>query len=483
MIISIHVTKTAGTSFGKALKREFKDRLMLDDEDWAGYRSPEAEARRAANAVRARARRDEFIERFDVIHGHFVADKYLGLFPEGHLLAFFRDPFQQAVSHYEFLRRVAHSDHPAVRGFHAAKMTIEDFVAWEATKNPQMQLMGNLAVEDLTMVGLTEEFPQSVALFNTVFGHNLSAEIFENVNSARQDAKYQIDAELRKLIEIHRAEDIDLYNRAQALFARQANRRGIFAIGRSTCGPEFGVLDVAIDPVKADLVTAAIERYHLKSLIDVGACWGVNGGYTFHALSSGNIERAVIVDGDITALTHDRAAGDARVELLEGDIGDPDFIERLPRCDAAIMFDVLLHQVSPDWDVFLSLYGRKVNYFIIWNQDWIGSDRSVRYVDQGLHWYLNNVGDSDAARVTAWFERHNETCPWLGRAWRDVHYFWQWGIASAELISTMRKYGLALDHFEGHGVWSERYPNIQKDAYLFRRVNLASELCLSLAGI
>jgi hypothetical protein len=142
MIISIHVTKTAGTSFGAALKREFKERFMHDDEDWAGYKSPEAEARRAANRTRMRDRRDELLQRFDVIHGHFVPEKFAGLFPQADFVAFFRDPVQQAVSHYAFLRRIPHADHPAVREFHAADMTLADFVAWEATKNPQLQLIG-----------------------------------------------------------------------------------------------------------------------------------------------------------------------------------------------------------------------------------------------------------------------------------------------------------------------------------------------------
>ena len=71
----------------------------------------------------------------------------------------------------------------------------------------------------------------------------------------------------------------------------------------------------------------AIDRYGLKSIIDVGACWGVNGAYTFHALASGKIERAVIVDGNITSLTRERATGDARIELRQGNIGDAEFID------------------------------------------------------------------------------------------------------------------------------------------------------------
>src|SRR6516162_9280208 len=42
-------------------------------------------------------------------------------------------------------------------------------------------------------------------------------------------------------------------------------------------------LDWAVIPRKAQMISDAVERYGIKSVIDVGACWGVNGGYTFHA--------------------------------------------------------------------------------------------------------------------------------------------------------------------------------------------------------
>ena len=73
------------------------------------------------------------------------------------------------------------------------------------------------------------------------------------------------------------------------------------------------------------------------------------------------------------------------------------------------------------------------------------------------------------ARITEWFARHDEISPQFGRPWRDVHFFWQWGIVSADLIARMRELGFVLDHFNNGGVWSERYPNIQRNAYLFSR--------------
>jgi hypothetical protein len=220
---------------------------------------------------------------------------------------------------------------------------------------------------------------------------------------------------------------------------------------------------------KANLISMAIDRYGLKSIIEVGACWGVHGAYTFHALASGKIEHAVIAHGEITGLTRERAAGDARIELRQGDIGDADFIDALPRSDAAIIFDVLLHQVAPHWDEFLARYSRKVDHFIVYNPDWNGGDVSIRFVDQGLAWYLENVPDAGRERTCEWFARHDEFFPALNRPWRDVHMFWQWGIVDVDLIATMRRLGFKLDNFNHCCPWSAKYPRIQLDAYLFSR--------------
>jgi hypothetical protein len=124
MILSLHVPKAAGNSFRALLQTHFGERLRLDYGDWAGFNVPAAIERRDARTREARGRRDEFLEKYDAIHGHFIADKYLGLFPTADFVAFFRDPYQQALSHYCFLLRNPQRDHLEEKMFHEAKMTL-----------------------------------------------------------------------------------------------------------------------------------------------------------------------------------------------------------------------------------------------------------------------------------------------------------------------------------------------------------------------
>jgi hypothetical protein len=225
MILSIHIPKTAGTSFGESLKIAFGERLMLDYGDWAGYDTPEVLVHRAERTAQMRARRDELLQNFDLIHGHFRAEKYLGLFPETNFVAVFRHPYQQTLSNYHFIVNNPHLPHPAVKIVHDTKMSIYEFLSWDAVANPQTRFLGSVPVESLAMVGLTEEFPRSMELFKHTFGCNVPTHLVENVNPGRQGRDYEIDPGLRQALDKYRAEDLDIYRRAQEVFARQTRLR------------------------------------------------------------------------------------------------------------------------------------------------------------------------------------------------------------------------------------------------------------------
>lgn len=227
MILSLHVPKAAGNSFRQLLQVGFGERLMLDYGDWAGFKVPEALERCRVRTVAMRSRRDELVEKYDIIHGHFVTDKYLGLFPKQEIVAFFRDPYQQAVSHYCFLLRNPQREHLEEKMLHEAKMTLHDYLAWDAFRDQQSQYLGSVSIDDLAMVGLSEEFYKSVHLFNSVFGCDLQGDSFLNVNPDHQGADYKIDQDVRKAVEKYRAADIDLYRRAKEIFARQSAKAGL----------------------------------------------------------------------------------------------------------------------------------------------------------------------------------------------------------------------------------------------------------------
>ena len=221
MLLSIHVPKTAGNSFRESLKARFGDRMMGDYGDWAGFDEPEANARRELRVAAMRSRRTELIEKYDVIHGHFVADKYLGLFPRPEFMAFFREPHQQVLAHYYFLLRNPQRNHPEETIFHANKMSLMDYIEWDAFRNHQSQYLGSLSVDDLSMVGLSCQYRRSLDHFKAIFGYDLGEERFLNVNTELKKSEYEVTPEARKAIAKYRAQDIELYRRAEEMFDQQ----------------------------------------------------------------------------------------------------------------------------------------------------------------------------------------------------------------------------------------------------------------------
>jgi hypothetical protein len=229
-------------------------------------------------------------------------------------------------------------------------------------------------------------------------------------------------------------------------------------------------LDYNIVRHKSIFIDEMLARYAIKSIVDLGGCWGVNGGYSFYALEKGELERAVIVDGNITHLTRERAAAWPQLELIEGALGDEEIVKRVGKVDAAIMFDILLHQVSPDWDEFLQRYSH-IDTLVINNQNWLGPE-TIRFPDFDVDEYVSRVLHSSESRVREWYRQHGEFNEEQGKPWRDVHNFWQWGITLKDLVRVLWDLGYRVDYLLNKGMFYPRFPEIETVALIARKGHL-----------
>jgi hypothetical protein len=226
VILSIHIPKSGGTSFGHLLEAAFAARLLRDYGDRVGLNSPEEDMRRAARVAEARARRDELLRDYDIIHGHYTADKYAGLFPRADFVAFFREPCQQTMSQYEYFFRHPEIDNPAVKLFHEMRVTRADFIARGG--NQQAVYLGTMQIDEFAVVGLMEQYGRSVALFEAVLGRNLPRDAAHaNANPDRGGNPYAIDPELHRAVARYRAADVEIYHRACERFAALCARYGV----------------------------------------------------------------------------------------------------------------------------------------------------------------------------------------------------------------------------------------------------------------
>ena len=118
MILSIHIPKTAGTSFRHYLGEAFGRRLLSDYGDWPEIRTEEGLRHNEQCRLDMLTRIDAIRKDFDIIHGHYLPEKYKDVVDDPQFLTFVREPYQHAISTYHYAKRNKSYHHPGVRLFH-----------------------------------------------------------------------------------------------------------------------------------------------------------------------------------------------------------------------------------------------------------------------------------------------------------------------------------------------------------------------------
>jgi hypothetical protein len=211
---------------------------------------------------------------------------------------------------------------------------------------------------------------------------------------------------------------------------------------------------------KKDLLDRAFAGSGFNSFADLGCVWGVDCAYGLYALDTYAPSKAVMVDTHWTEKAKANCAKHPHVLIIEDNFANSYMPATLGHVDAIILFDVLLHQVAPDWDRLLQIYAPYTQCFVIYNPQYIVSPISVRLLDLGKETYFKIVPhDPEHPTYSSLFSKMWEINPQHGRIWRDVHHVWQWGITDRDLISTSEQLGFKLGYFCNHGRqgWSEAF--------------------------
>jgi hypothetical protein len=205
-----------------------------------------------------------------------------------------------------------------------------------------------------------------------------------------------------------------------------------------------------LGPEKLRAIDVACTRLGVQSLADLGAIWAVDGGYSSYAHDRYGLEKIIIVDDDISSTVRKRYERSDSARLIEGNFGTEAVRDQVGKVDAVILFDVLLHQVSPDWNEILSMYAANTQTFIL-SGPWHNGTSTIRLTDLTREKYMGMV-PADDIRDYAW-DHLDEINPARGQVWRDVHDIWQWAITDGDLRSCLHGLGFSLKYFENLGAW------------------------------
>jgi len=220
-IISVHLPKTAGTSFGAALTDHFGGGFRRDYDDQGISKPAAARCRGALTAALNIAAQG--LPGIDCVHGHFLPLKYLLLDTHCELtfITWMREPVARLLSHYYYWQS---SYDPASSAPHHRQVieqgwTLEQFCLSEQFRNIYTQYLWGFPLEKFAFIGISEHYPEDLGEFSR---RHLGTELEAQRRNAtvHTHRRRELEPELLERVRRFHAADIALYRRALQL--RQA---------------------------------------------------------------------------------------------------------------------------------------------------------------------------------------------------------------------------------------------------------------------
>jgi len=217
MIISVHLPKTAGSSFKVSLDQHFGQKLLFDYDDFP-INTPVFQRNKDVLVSSLKNAEKDF-GNIECIHGHFMPAKYLLLSTLNPLIfvTWMRHPVERVVSHYYFWQKYYEPEAPPLhKRIVEEKWTLEEFCLSEEMKNIYDQFLWGFPLNNFDFIGITEYFEEDFKYFSQKYLGKNTAFFTENINEKR-NGKYSISRSLRKQIESFHAIDMELYHNALQL--------------------------------------------------------------------------------------------------------------------------------------------------------------------------------------------------------------------------------------------------------------------------
>lgn len=241
LLVSIHIPKTAGVSFGAALREAFGKAHIRRDyfhaRDFERLHQKGVDPleihkrwlrRNPAMSLAMYLAGPAFVGA-DVhcVHGHFAAVKYLPavLHRRVRFITWVRHPFDRLVSTYYFWRRLKPENirDPFVNRVLDEDWSLEDLCLCPAMTDYQSAHFSGFPLRRLAFIGVTEHYDDDLDWFSRRFFGRPLTSVRLNTTAASQARRDDASlADLKRRVEDHHRADMALYRHALALRAERA---------------------------------------------------------------------------------------------------------------------------------------------------------------------------------------------------------------------------------------------------------------------
>jgi len=216
MLISLHLPKTAGTSFSSSLEDFYGSTLLRDYADLPintpnFKRNMYASRMCILNGIKS-------LKNVQCIHGHFLPLKYL-LCRDTKFVTWMRDPIERLASHYFYwLRTYDPTNAPLLhKRVVEEKWSLEHFCLGPELRNFYNQFLWGFSFKRFDFVGITEYYDTELEYFSNEFLETTLPLHRKNENPSIEKSSYFEDKNLREKVEQYHSRDVELYKRALAI--------------------------------------------------------------------------------------------------------------------------------------------------------------------------------------------------------------------------------------------------------------------------
>lgn len=204
-LISIHIPKTAGTSFYAILQDIYGKSHSIE----VKREQARANAGRFQRIVQPEHR---------VLHGHFHFEEIRNLYDptKVKLVSWLREPVSRVISNYYFFNRNV-NENPNHSEWHRREESLAVYAQYEENRNRMSRFLQGIELEDLFFFGIQEYFEEDLIRLRVNMGWPAVQSRSENTNRAYQSKFPPVSEDLKEQIRAWNQADVQLYERAMAL--------------------------------------------------------------------------------------------------------------------------------------------------------------------------------------------------------------------------------------------------------------------------